>query len=927
MTQSIHHIAQTGFSDASSYDKHRPTYTAHETDLILNRTNVANRKGLRLVDLAAGTGLFTEALAARPEGYEIIAVEPHDEMRRELEGKRLKGVSVVKGFAQELPIESGSVDGVFATQGRFATLESLKEIRRILKPDGYFAMIWHVDDWNGYKSDPVTTPWEQMIKSHIWSHDDNVPRFRHGTWRNVFDDKEQTYFETPIQEEHESQTQWRTPEAVWDRLKTYSIFSTAEEGVLRSFNTPSPIRPQLPFLSQTQGRLPLALHLRQHFTRLISTSRTSRYKRGVYRGLKISVTLYAILWMLHLIKTGLYQEEIEHKWPTPQEWSWRSRWALRSAVALQHPEEIGQVKTPWQNVYSFYKQLLERLEDPNIDGQGILEQEEGGILVDGIGKLGYDISQKSEPWRRGYFQCLINSAKAAEYLDGFMNDSKQRITAPKEYVHGPSNPDAKTLPGRTGIVMREEDCTPSAPAPEVFYMKILTTKGFTARQKIDAALAYADWLNYKGLSSTAEDMYTWAMDIATSGLPYDASAVVDAKTGILKNNGKDVASDNIMRVSTALGVHSVKSGDLTTALSIFTSVLKARRNLPQSETSDNQKRSRPTPALDEYLEKIKNMFVPSVYPEAPSDGNEPPVRDASSPCHEAGLMTYIGEILYASSSKETGLAWTRDAVDMTESVLLDLPSASSIGSVYNEEIRETRNRCSSCLKVGLSNWRTMVDNLVTEATAAEQTAIANIDKSWFGSSAAKKADQKTLERKRWQAEKMIIEDRANGLLRLTNEYTLYKPSLKTFMNHLTMTLTYPFDPSVNHTHMSNFQHRIRSAPSPFPSGQKLTLPKERWELEALYIAPQYQRKGYGMEALKWGIETAKREKVGVWVWSSDVGRKLYEKAGFEGLGRIGFGDLLSSDTKKEEDDAGEDDEVAVWVMRWRDKGQESQERS
>jgi hypothetical protein len=482
--------------------------------------------------------------------------------------------------------------------------------------------------------------------------------------------------------------------------------------------------------------------------------------------------------MLHFIKTGLYQEEIEHKWPTPQEWSWRSRWALRSAVALQHPEEVGQVKTPWQNVYGFYKQLLERLEDPNIDGQGILEQDEGGILVDGIGKLGYDVSQKSEPWRRGYFQCLINSAKAAEYLDGFMTDRKQHITAPKEYVHGPSNPDAKTLPGRTGIVMREGDCTPSAPAPEVFYMKILTTKGFTARQKIDAALAYADWLNYKGLSSTAEDMYSWAMDIATAGLPYDASSVVDTKTGILKNNGKNVASDNIMRVSTALGVHSVKSGDLSTALSIFTSVLKARRTLPQSETSDYQKRSRPTPALDEYLEKIKNMFVPSVYPEAPSDGNEPPVRDSGSPCLEAGLMTYIGEILYASSSKETGLAWTRDAVDMTESVLLDLPSASSSGTsgTYNDGIRDTRNRCSSCLKVGLSNWRTMVDTLVNEATIAEQAAVANIDKSWFGSSAKKTADQKTLERKRWQAEKMIIDDRANGLLRLTNEYTLYKPS-------------------------------------------------------------------------------------------------------------------------------------------------------
>ncbi|EED13880.1 2-heptaprenyl-1,4-naphthoquinone methyltransferase, putative [Talaromyces stipitatus ATCC 10500] len=237
MSQSIHHIAQTGFSDASSYNKHRPTYTAHETDLILKRTSLAGRQNLKLVDLAAGTGLFTEALAARPEGYEIIAVEPHDEMRRELEGKELKGVKVVKGFAQELPIESGSVDGVFATQAFhwFATLDSLKEIRRILKPDGYLGLIWHVDDWNAYKSDPVRSNWEEMIKSHIWSHDDNVPRFRHGIWRNVFDEERQTYFETPIHEEREEHTQWRCVEAIWDRLQTYSIFSTAEEGVLRDF--------------------------------------------------------------------------------------------------------------------------------------------------------------------------------------------------------------------------------------------------------------------------------------------------------------------------------------------------------------------------------------------------------------------------------------------------------------------------------------------------------------------------------------------------------------------------------------------------------------------------------------------------------------------------------------------------------------------
>jgi hypothetical protein len=104
----------------------------------------------------------------------------------------------------------------------------------VLPPTHLFhSLTLHAAKGNGYKSDPVSSDWEGMIKSHIWSHDDNVPRFRHGTWRNVFGEKGQTYFQTPIQEEHESHTQWGTPKAIWDRLNTYSIFSTAEESVLK----------------------------------------------------------------------------------------------------------------------------------------------------------------------------------------------------------------------------------------------------------------------------------------------------------------------------------------------------------------------------------------------------------------------------------------------------------------------------------------------------------------------------------------------------------------------------------------------------------------------------------------------------------------------------------------------------------------------
>jgi hypothetical protein len=464
--------------------------------------------------------------------------------------------------------------------------------------------------------------------------------------------------------------------------------------------------------------------------------------------------------MFHLMKLGLYQEEIEHKWPTPPEWTWKSRWCLRSAEALQHPEEVGKLMTSWPMVAGYLRELIERLENPEGEGKGILEQGDGGFLVEGVGKTGYDVSMKSEPWRRGYFQALMGAAKAAENLEGWLTDRKRRISAPAEYVVGPSNPRPKPLPRGQKQALLEEDCEPASESPEVFYIKILTTKGFNTKQKVDAALAYADWLDYRGLKGTARDMYTWAMDIAAAGLPFDAARVVDPKTGVLKDNNRDVASENIMRVSTALAVHHARSGELPAALSIFTSVLKARRGLPEQDTS--LKTSRPASQntgnvpIGNLIDTIKTVLTPVVYPDAPSSGNDPPVRAVGSACEEAGLMTYIGEIIYASSSRENGLAWTRDAVDMAESTLLELND--------DREYTAAKERCAQCLKVGLDNWKTMVRNLIIKAEKEELAAIQKAEKAWFGGDRSVHA--KLQERKRWQAEEMIVQDRANQLLPL-----------------------------------------------------------------------------------------------------------------------------------------------------------------
>lgn len=140
--------AQSGFQNASHYDAHRPSYPAEAVDKLLTHLGVANQKNAKLIDLACGTGKFTELLARREEEYEVVGVEPHKGMREELLRKQLRGVSVEEGDAANMPLEDGWGDALIAAQAFhwFATEESLKEIHRVLRPGAAFGMIWNIDD-------------------------------------------------------------------------------------------------------------------------------------------------------------------------------------------------------------------------------------------------------------------------------------------------------------------------------------------------------------------------------------------------------------------------------------------------------------------------------------------------------------------------------------------------------------------------------------------------------------------------------------------------------------------------------------------------------------------------------------------------------------------------------------------------------------
>ena len=120
-TASISPAAEAGFRDATAYDAYRPSYPAEAVDAFLARLGVAGAPGARVVEVAAGTGKFTEQLARRPERFAVRAVEPHDGMRARLHDKAradpdLVGVHVLPGKAEKMPLEDEWGDACVAAQ-------------------------------------------------------------------------------------------------------------------------------------------------------------------------------------------------------------------------------------------------------------------------------------------------------------------------------------------------------------------------------------------------------------------------------------------------------------------------------------------------------------------------------------------------------------------------------------------------------------------------------------------------------------------------------------------------------------------------------------------------------------------------------------------------------------------------------------------
>ncbi|GAA3448980.1 class I SAM-dependent methyltransferase [Dactylosporangium matsuzakiense] len=119
---------------ADLYDRIRPRYPL---DALRWAVGEPSR---RIVDLGAGTGILTRQL--RELGHRVIAVEPDDEMRRQIDG------DARAGSATDIPVDAESQEVVTAGQAYhwFAGEPAHTEIARVLERGGCFVPIWNVRD-------------------------------------------------------------------------------------------------------------------------------------------------------------------------------------------------------------------------------------------------------------------------------------------------------------------------------------------------------------------------------------------------------------------------------------------------------------------------------------------------------------------------------------------------------------------------------------------------------------------------------------------------------------------------------------------------------------------------------------------------------------------------------------------------------------
>lgn len=147
----------------------------------------------QVLEIGAGTGLNVEHY---PAGTEVTYTEPEPHMAKRL---RARGVEVIETGAERLPFADGSFDTVVSTLVLCTVPDvaaSLREIRRVLAPEGRLLFLEHVRAAPGSKlerwQDRLHGPWHAFaggcncnrdLLASLATASFSVEDLRHESWQ------------------------------------------------------------------------------------------------------------------------------------------------------------------------------------------------------------------------------------------------------------------------------------------------------------------------------------------------------------------------------------------------------------------------------------------------------------------------------------------------------------------------------------------------------------------------------------------------------------------------------------------------------------------------------------------------------------------------------------------------------------------------
>lgn len=166
------HVSDRFLGRVEVYAQARPSYPAAlRTWLASELASVAS-----IVDIGAGTGLFTEMLLEL--GPQVIALEPNTEMRARLAERfadrgatgRLR---VLDGTAEATGLPDRSVGLISAAQAAhwFSPVEARREFARILRPEGRVLLVWN--DWRG-SANPFNRDYSGIVERFLTPGNETV---------------------------------------------------------------------------------------------------------------------------------------------------------------------------------------------------------------------------------------------------------------------------------------------------------------------------------------------------------------------------------------------------------------------------------------------------------------------------------------------------------------------------------------------------------------------------------------------------------------------------------------------------------------------------------------------------------------------------------------------------------------------------------